>query len=54
MADNRKEYEVEINGIKHTLLLSDDDAKAREAALPKGESLKQVTPRNKARSAANK
>lgn len=26
MADNRKEYEVEIGGVKHTLLLTPEDA----------------------------
>ena len=27
MADSRKEYEVDINGVKHTLLLDPEDAK---------------------------
>lgn len=48
-----KEYDVEIGGITHTLLLSDEDAKARglkpRAAAPKAD-----TAVNKARSAANK
>jgi hypothetical protein len=48
-----KEYEVEINGVETTLLLSDDDAKERGlkgGKTPAGE--KQApAPANKARSA---
>lgn len=36
MADTRKEYEVDINGVKHTLLLSPEDAERYgKAAAPK-------------------
>ena len=51
-----KSYEVEINGNKTTLLLSDADAKARgltPLAEPKVES-KAKTPANKSRKPANK
>lgn len=31
-----KEYEVEINGVKHTLLLDEEDAKRYPGAKPAG------------------
>lgn len=51
MAEN-KEYEIEIGGVLHTVLLSDEDAKARGAkprATPKAGSAA-----NKSRQAENK
>jgi len=50
MADSRKEYEVDINGVKHTLLLDPEDAKNLY-----GENAKAVSSTaNKAGSAQNK
>lgn len=47
------EYEIEINGIKHTVLLSDEDAKKYgDAAAPVAEKAK--APGNKSRKPANK
>ncbi len=55
-----KEYEVLINGIRHTLQLSDEDAK-RYGLIPvkQGEpveepGVKQATPVNKAKTVSNK
>lgn len=42
-----KTYEVEVNGIKHTVQLTDEDAKARGLKAA-------AEPSNKARSASNK
>lgn len=50
MAVQLKEYEVQINGLPHTLLLSDEDAKLYETAKP----VKRETPANKAVTPANK
>lgn len=44
-----KDYEVEVNGVKTTLRLSDEDAKARGL-----EAKKTAAPANKSRTAANK
>lgn len=44
-------YQVEVNGVKTTLLLSDDDAKAK-GLKPVAE--KSKTPANKAKTPANK
>lgn len=49
MADNRNEYEVEIGGVTHTLLLTDDDAKRYGEAAKK-----QAAPANKAATPSNK
>ena len=48
MADSRKEYEVDINGVKHTLLLTPEDAERYSDV----KELK--APANKAGSASNK
>ena len=48
MADDRKEYEVTIGGVVHTLLMSEQDAKRY------GDAAKQRVPANKSRSAQNK
>lgn len=45
-----KDYEVEVNGVKTTLRLTDADAKARGLTQEK----KAEAPANKSRSAANK
>lgn len=51
MADTRKEFVVDVNGIEHTMLLTPEDAEAlygeNAKAAPKA-------PANKARSVANK
>lgn len=47
MADSRKEYEVEINSVKHTLLLTPEDAERYDGA-------KERKVANKAGSASNK
>lgn len=44
-----KDYEVEVNGVKTTLRLSDADAKARGL-----EAKKAAAPTNKSRTASNK
>lgn len=50
MADSRKEYEVDVNGVKHTMLLEPEDAKNLY-----GENAKQVSSTsNKQGSAQNK
>jgi len=49
MADSRKEYEVEVNGIKHTMLLDPEDAKALY-----GDNAKAASAANKSASAQNK
>lgn len=46
-----KEYVIEIGGLEHTVLLSEDDAKARGLTEP---AAKAKAPANKARTAANK
>lgn len=46
-----KEYEVEINGVKHTLLLDPEDAKRYGDAAVE---TKQAEPANKSRTAQNK
>jgi len=47
------EYEIEINGIPHTVLLSDEDAKKYgDGAKPVSEKAKRAA--NKARKPANK
>ena len=48
MADSRKEYEVEIGGVAHTLLLTPEDAERY------GDNAKAVSVSNKARTASNK
>lgn len=48
MADNRKEYVVTINGIEHTMLLTDEDAKGY------GENAKAAGAANKAKAPENK
>lgn len=45
------EYEVEIGGLPHTVLLSDEDAKARGLELPKP---KAASAENKSRKPSNK
>lgn len=50
-AQELTEHEVLINGVPHTLLLSDEDAERYETAEPKS---KAKTPANKSRSAADK
>lgn len=47
-----KDYEVEVNGVKTTLRLTDADAKARGLAAP--EAKKAPAPANKSRAAKNK
>lgn len=47
MADNRKEYTVEVNGTETTVLLSDDDAQRYAGA-------KLLKPSNKAAQPSNK
>lgn len=51
MADNRKQYEVEVGGIPHTFKLDEADVERLKKA---GREVKQVTASNKARTAANK
>lgn len=46
-----KEYKVDINGVEHTLLLSDEDAKARGLSAV---SNKAAAPANKAQTPKNK
>jgi hypothetical protein len=48
-----KRYDVEINGIKTTLLLSDADAKAR-GLKPPAETKQAEAPKNKTRTAPGK
>ena len=50
MADKRKEYVVEINGVEHTVLLEPEDAKS----LYGGNAKEAKAPANKAGSAQNK
>lgn len=45
------EYEVEIGGLPHTILLSDEDAEARGLSKPKA---KASTAENKSRKPSNK
>lgn len=52
MADNRKEYEVTINGVEHTVLLSPEDADrygdaAREVKAAKAPANKAATAQDK-------
>lgn len=50
MADNRKPYVVDVHGVKHTMLLTEEDAKSMY-----GENAKLAPkPSNKARGADNK
>ena len=51
MADPRKEYEIEVSGIKHTVLLLPEDAEryGKDAV-----EVKAATPANKAATPANK
>jgi len=49
MADSRKQYEVEINGVKHTMLLDPEDAKNLY-----GDNAKAASASNKQASAQNK
>ena len=49
MADKRKEYTVEINGIEHSMLLEPEDAERLY-----GENAKEAKASNKARTADNK
>lgn len=46
-----KTYEVEVNGIKHTVQLTDEDAKARGLTVSTKEA---GAPANKSRTAKNK
>lgn len=48
MADNRKEYTVDIGGVEHTLLLTPEDAEHYGSAAKAGAAS------NKARTASNK
>lgn len=63
--ENRSEYTVSINGIDHTVLLTDEEAKAQKATKSKAvettgvdeatkEAVKSSTPANKARTARDK
>lgn len=59
MAGPLKQYEVEVSGTTTTLLLNDEDAKARglkveTKAAPAPDAKQAPAPRNKARKAANK
>lgn len=55
MADKRSEYEVEIAGVKHVLLLTEDDASRYEGAKKKDGAAKAVAEEHsKAVAAANK
>jgi hypothetical protein len=47
-----KEYSVNIGGLEHTVLLSDEDAKAR--GLSATETKESPAPKNKARDAQSK
>lgn len=50
MADSRKEYVVDVHGVEHTMLLTEEDAKALY-----GDNAKQAkAPANKQGSAENK
>lgn len=49
-----KRYEVEINGVRTTLQLTDADAKARGLEKPPTAQAKAKTPANKAKTPANK
>lgn len=49
MAEQLKEYTVQINGLDHTMRLSEKDAKDRGAV-----EVKRDRPQNKARTAENK
>lgn len=49
-----REYEVEINGYKTTLQLSDEDAKARGLLADKPAAKEAAAPANKARTARTK
>ena len=51
MADPRKEFEIEVSGIKHTVLLLPEDAEryGKDAV-----EVKAATPANKAATPANK
>ena len=50
MADKRKEYKVEINGIEHTMLRLPEDAERYESAVE----VKAERPANKGAAPANK
>jgi hypothetical protein len=56
MADKRSEYEVEIGGLKHTLLLTEDDAKnlGNQATKKAGSAKALAEESSKATSAYNK
>lgn len=55
MADKRSEYEVEIGGVKHVFLLTDDDAKKYPDAKKKDGAAKALAEEQaKAQAAANK
>lgn len=49
-----KEYEVEIGGLTHTVLLDDDEAKRLGSAAKPVEAKSAPAPKNKARSASDK
>lgn len=49
-----KEYTVELGGIERTVLLDDEDAKARGLLADKPATKKAAAPANKARTAKNK
>lgn len=55
MAGPLHEYVTDVNGVETTLLLTEDDAKARGLSKPAAKSEKQApAPANKARKAPNK
>lgn len=55
MSGPLSEYVAEINGVETTLMLTDEDAKARGLSKPAAKSQKQApAPANKARKAPNK
>jgi hypothetical protein len=49
-----KEYTVSVNGIEHTMLLSEEDAKARGLTADSAAAEKAKSADNKARTAPNK
>jgi hypothetical protein len=49
-----KTYKVEINGLEHTLRLSDEDAKARGLTAEEPKAKKSSASSNKSRTAKNK
>lgn len=50
MADDRKPYTVNVAGVDHTMLLTDEDAKRYGVRAQ----VKAAEPKNKARTASNK